>query len=218
VARVLRVAGLPPYPGVLARNEAEVRSAADGRVALKAWGPDLVHKTDVGGLVLDLDGPDAAVVAYRALQARLGDRMSAVLVQPMVDTHDGHELVVGLVREPTVGPLVHVGAGGVLTDVLDDHAFLVPPVGHSEAVRAVLGLRCAPYLRGGRGRAPLDVDAVADVLVALSDVALGLPEVAELEVNPLVVQEKGVVVLDARLRVQQVEPVTPLPTRGLRQA
>jgi len=217
VASLFRLAGLPPYPGLLARNEAEVRSAAQGAVALKAWGPDLVHKTDVGGLALGLDGPDAAAAAFRELQARLGDRMTAVLVQPMVETRDGHELVVGLVREPTVGPLVHVGAGGVLTDVLDDHAFLVPPVSHREAVKAVLGLRCAPYLKGGRGRAPLDVEAVADVLVAVSDVALGLPEVAELEVNPLVVKEKGVVALDARARIQQAEPVTPLPTRGLRQ-
>jgi acyl-CoA synthetase (NDP forming)/GNAT superfamily N-acetyltransferase len=217
VASVFRLAGLPSYLGKVAHDEAEVRAAADGLVALKAWGPDLVHKTDVGGLVLDLDGPDAAAAAFRDLQARLGDRMTTALVQPMVDTRDGHELVVGLVREPTVGPLVHVGAGGALTDALDDHAFLVPPVTHDEAVKAVLGLRCAPYLKGGRGRSPLDVDAVADVLMGLSDVALGLPEIAELEVNPLLVKEKGVVAVDARLRVQQTERVTPLPSRGLRQ-
>lgn len=217
VAAVLRLAGLPPYLGTVVQDETEVRRAADGVVAVKAWGPDLLHKSDVGGLVLGLSGPDAAVAAWRDLQARLGDRMTAALVQPMVDGRDGHELVVGLVREPSVGPLVHVGAGGVLTDELDDHAFLVPPVTRDEALRAVLGLRCAPYLRGGRGRAALDVEAVADVLVGLSDVALGLPEVAELEVNPLVVQEKGVLVVDARLRVQQAEHLTPLPSRGLRQ-
>lgn len=217
VGAVLRMAGLPAYPGTLARTEAEVRAATHGAVALKAWGPVLVHKTEAGGLVLGVEGPEEAAAAYRDVVARLGEQVSAVLVQPMVDTRDGHELVVGLVREPTVGPLVHVGAGGVLTDVLDDHAFLVPPVSHAEAVAAVQGLRCAPYLRGGRGRAPLDVDAVADALVGLSDVALGLPEVAELEVNPLLVTEKGAVALDARLRVQQVEPETPLPTRGLRQ-
>lgn len=222
VASVFRLAGLPAYLGTVVRTESEARAAAQalegGLVALKAWGPELVHKADEGGLVLDLAGPDAAAAAFRELQHRLGDRMTAALVQPMVDTRDGHELVVGLVREATVGPLVHVGAGGVLTDELDDHAFLVPPVTHDEAVRAVLGLRCAPYLRGGHGRAALDVEAVADLLVGLSDVALGLPEVAELEVNPLVVKEKGVVVLDARLRVADAETVVPLPSRGLRQS
>jgi acyl-CoA synthetase (NDP forming)/GNAT superfamily N-acetyltransferase len=215
---VLRSAGLPGVPGVLARTEDEVRAAAaDGPVAVKAWGPTLVHKSDVGGVRLHLAGPDEAAAAYREMTARLADEMQAALVQPMADV-TGHELVVGLVREPTAGPLVHVGAGGVLTDVLDDHAFLVPPVTHAEARTAVLGLRCAPYLQGGRGRPALDVDAVAEVLVALSDIARGLPEVAELEVNPLLATEHGALALDARMRIEHGVPTMPMPSRALRQA
>ncbi|MGB8649583.1 MAG: acetate--CoA ligase family protein, partial [Mycobacteriales bacterium] len=216
VQQVLRLAGLPAVPGEVVTTEDEARAAADGEVAVKAWGPTLLHKSDAGALRLGLAGPEEAATAFRGLKATLGDRMVEALVQPMVRTAGGHELVVGLVREATVGPLVHVGAGGVLTDVLDDHAFLVPPVTREEATRAILGLRCAPYLRGGRGRAALDVDAVADVLVRLSDVAQSLADVAELEINPLLVLADGVLALDARMRVEPAAPAVPLPSRAMR--
>ncbi len=123
---------------------------------------------------------------------------------------DGFALLVGVVREPTVGPLVHVGAGGPLADVLDDHSFLLPPVTRDEAREAVLSLRCSPYLQGH------DLEAVVDTLVALSDVARGLPEIAELEVNPLIVTADGARAVDGRVRVAEATVAVPMPSRALR--
>lgn len=172
-------------------------------VAMKVADPDVVHKTDRGLVQVGLRTRTEVRTAYRAFTRELG-RPPEVLVQPMAS---GAELALGLVRDPALGPLVMVAAGGVATDVWDDRAFLVPPLARADAARAVRSLRVWPLLDGFRGSPPGDVRGVERMLEALGRLALDVPEVAELDLNPVLVGPDGCVVVDAKLRL--ATPVGP---------
>jgi hypothetical protein len=162
-------------------------------VALKTAAPGVVHKSDVGGVVLGLDGPDRLAAAYAELAARLGPR---VLVAAMAGP--GVELALGVVDDPQFGPLVMVAAGGVLVEVLRDRRFALPPVGHEQALAMLDRLAVRPLLDGVRGARPAALDAVAGAIVRLSGLALDLgPLLAGLDVNPLVAGSGGCVAADA---------------------
>lgn len=165
-------------------------------VAVKAVG--LLHKSDAGGVVLDVESEDELRAAVTALLARLGPQVLSV--EEMAGGA-GVELLVGSVRDPRFGPVVVVGAGGVHAEVLDDVATALAPVGAYEAERLIGSLRVAPLLEGARGRRPLDVSAAASAVAALSQVAAAHPEISEIEVNPLLVRESGAIALDARMLV-----------------
>ena len=170
-------------------------------VALKAVGPSIVHKSDVGGVVLDLQDGEQVRSAFTAMHDRLGSAMDSAVVQHMHGGPDTLELLVGMTVDETVGPLVLVAAGGVLTDLLDDRVVRMPPDTMAAGLSQLMALRCAPRLAGFRGSPPLAVDAAAAVLLALADLAHDLPEVCELDINPLIVTPTGVLGLDARIRV-----------------
>jgi acyl-CoA synthetase (NDP forming) len=164
-------------------------------VVLKALGR--VHKSDGGGVVLGLRDRSAARSAYASMVASLAP--VAVSVEAMVDAPDGVELIVGCVHDPRFGPVLMVGLGGVLADVLDDTAVALAPVSEEAARGLLLSLRGAPLLLGTRGRAPVDLGAVAAIVARVSEVAATHPELAELELNPVLARTRGVVALDARL-------------------
>lgn len=166
-------------------------------VVLKATGR--VHKSDGGGVVLGLADRAAVVAAHADLVGRLAP--PSVSVEEMVDTADGVELIVGAVRDARFGPVVMVGLGGVLTEVLDDTRCALAPVTASTARELLLSLQGAPVLLGSRGRRAVDLDALADVVVRVSLVAAAHPELAELELNPVLARPDGVVALDARVVV-----------------
>jgi acyl-CoA synthetase (NDP forming)/ribosomal protein S18 acetylase RimI-like enzyme len=170
-------------------------------VAIKAVGPAIVHKSDVGGVALDLGTAEAVRTGFALMQSRVGQTMTSALVQRMHTDAGGLELIVGLTRDPGAGPLVLVGEGGTYTDLIDDRAVRMPPETRRAAWEQLAGLRCARRFGGYRGAAPLDTEAVVDVLMALSAMTLELPEVLELDLNPLLVTPSGVCVLDARIRV-----------------
>ena len=162
-------------------------------VVLKTAMPDIHHKSDVGGVKLGLADAAAVEAAYDDLAARLGPR---VLVSPMVT--GGVELVLGITIDPQFGPMVLVGAGGVLVEVMGDVAAVVAPASPWEVRRVLDGLAVRKLLDGVRGAPPCDVDAVVDAVVRLSVLAADLGDVlGELDVNPLLVQETGAVALDA---------------------
>ncbi len=125
--------------------------------------------------------------------------MPAYSVEAAEDTASGFELLVGARRDPAFGPVVVVGAGGVHAEILRDTAVAVAPVDAATAKALLRSLACAPLLEGARGRPPLDVDAAADAVAALSRFAAAHPEIAEVEVNPLLVRREGAVGLDARI-------------------
>ena len=189
-----------------------------GTVVLKAVGPGLVHKSDVGGVRLDLARPEDVGAAFLDMQSRLGSAMTSATVQSMVREPDGVELALGLVVDDTVGALIMVGAGGIFTDILADRALRILPLDVERAREQLLSLRCAPMLTGVRGRPPVDLDAVTDALVRLAALASDLPEVAELDINPFVAGPHGAVGLDVKLRLLARAPDAALPVRSLRSA
>jgi acyl-CoA synthetase (NDP forming) len=166
-------------------------------VAMKVADPEVVHKTDRGLVRIGLRTRLEIRDAYRDFARELGHAPD-VLVQPMAS---GAEVALGLFRDPALGPLVMVAAGGVATDVWDDRAFLVPPVARSDAQRAVRSLRVWPLVDGFRGAPPGDVAGLESMIEALGRLAVDVPEVAELDLNPVLVGPGGCVVVDVKVRL-----------------
>jgi hypothetical protein len=161
-------------------------------VVLKTARAAVGHKSDVGGVVLGLAGPAEIGAAYRDLAARLGPE---AVVSPMVAP--GVELSIGLARDPHLGLLVVVGAGGVLVEVLRDRAVGLPPLDAAGARRLLDRLAVRPVLDGVRGAGPVDLAAVVDAIVGLATMASELGDVLDaVDVNPLVCGPAGVVAVD----------------------
>jgi len=204
---LLRWHGVPFVEGAPAAclDEAFAVAAAIGYpVALKALG--LNHKSDAGGVVLDLRGPGQLAAAVRDLRARLDS--SGFSVERMADTSGGAELLAGARWDPRFGPVVLVGLGGVHAELFRDVALALAPVSQAQA-RALLGsLRGAAILGGARGRPALDLDAAAAAVAALSRAAAVHPEIREIEVNPLLVRPTGhgVLGLDSRAVLRSRNP------------
>ena len=177
----------------------EAADAVGYPVALKTV--TALHKSDVGGVVLDIRDPAALNTAYAAMAASLGP---AVTVEPMVEA--GVEISVGIVRDPAFGPLLIVAAGGTLVELLADRVVACPPVSHAGAIRLLDGLRIRPLLDGWRGQAAVDVDALAGVIVAFSQMAVEIGDVVDaVEANPVIASPRGVVAVDALVQVRGAE-------------
>jgi acyl-CoA synthetase (NDP forming) len=176
-------------------------------VAITADGPGLAHKSDAGGVLLGVSGPGQARQAFATLAGRFAGNFSGVLVQPMVT--GGTEVIVGVVQEPVFGPLVVFGLGGVATEVLGDHAARLAPLTTPDADDLIHSIRAAPLLLGHRGQPPADIDALRDTLLRVSQLADDLPQVAELDLNPVIAGPDGVTVVDARIRVTGHGPADP---------
>ncbi|MEV7805631.1 GNAT family N-acetyltransferase [Microbispora sp. NPDC088329] len=174
---------------------------------LKATGPRIVHKSDVGGVRLDLRTHEQVRQAYRDMAARLGSAMTGAIVQAMAA--EGVEMIIGGVAHETFGPLIMAGLGGVTTELLADRAFRVPPIGRAEAGRMIGELRCAPLLRGYRGRPEADIRALADQIVRVGRLMDDQPYIAELDLNPVIVTPDSAVAVDVRVRLA---PAPPLPS------
>ena len=196
--------GVPVARAHMARTPVEAGARASDigfPVALKLRSPDITHKTDVGGVRLGLTSASAVAEAAEAMLAHVGAtrpdaRLDGVLVQAMVAS--GPELLVGAHEDAQFGCLVVVGAGGIDVEVLRDTATRLAPVTPHEAATMLDELRLAPLLRGTRGRPPADLAALTRIVAAFSTLAIELPELAEIEINPLVAGAKGAVALDAR--------------------
>jgi len=201
--QLLADAGIPVIPGELATSPHQaVKAAADfgGPVALKIVSPDILHKSDIGGVRLGIDGNDAVATAYEDVLAAAakvpGAQVEGVLVSPM--RSGGTELLVGVVRDPQWGPMLAVALGGIFVEVLGDSALSPLPVTPARARELLESLRGAALLRGVRGTAPADLDALATTVARVGDLALALGDDLEfLEINPLRVDGKTVEALDA---------------------
>jgi succinyl-CoA synthetase beta subunit len=188
--------GVPTVAAEVATSLEEALAVAERvgwPVALKTATPGIVHKSEVGGVRLGLDGPDRFAAAYADLAGRLGPRaLVAAMARP------GVELALGVVADRQFGPLVMVAAGGVLVELLGDQRFALPPVDRRQARALLDRLAVRPLLDGARGAPPADLDAVADAVVAVSALALDLGHrLAALDVNPLVAGPDGCVAVDA---------------------
>ncbi len=205
---VLAAYGVPVLATETAKTPAAAADVArrlGGAVALKILSPDITHKSDVGGVALGL-APDAVEVAAEAMLARVakaapGARLDGFMVQAMAGKPGAHELIAGIASDATFGPVVLFGAGGVAVEVLADRAVGLPPLNEHLARDMIGRTRIAKLLAGYRDRPAANEAAIVDVLIRLADLAADLPAIAELDINPLLADEAGVIALDARIRI-----------------
>lgn len=199
--------GIPVPCGGLATNLVEARqiAAACGYpVVLKISSPDILHKSDVGGVVVNVADDAALVDAYETLIERIKRRvpgavLRGVYLQAMAPK--GRELIVGIDRDATFGPMLMVGLGGVYVEVMKDVTFRLCPVTPRQAREMLSELRGYALLRGVRGEAAADIEAAAEIISAVSWLAVLLPEVLELDINPVIVGDRGAGALAADVRI-----------------
>jgi acyl-CoA synthetase (NDP forming) len=194
---LLRDFGVPAPEYRLAVDEAAALAGAEALgypVVLKTAMPGVAHKSDVGGVVLNIRDAAALTEAYRDLASRLGPR---VLVTPML-TIEGVEMVMGMVVDPSFGPIVMLGAGGVFVEIMKDVCAILPPFGPDVARREIEKLKIRPLLDGARGRPAVDIDALADTLSRFSALVCALRDsVKEIDVNPLIAGPDSCIAVDA---------------------
>jgi acetyl coenzyme A synthetase (ADP forming)-like protein len=216
IDELLAAIGVRVLVAATVRNAAA--AAAEGvklgfPVALKALGPELIHKSDVGGVRLGLATDREVAESYREMGTRLGERMTGALVQQMAQP--GVELIIGVRLDPLFGPLTMLGLGGVATELLGDRSFRVLPLTDSDAAELVRSLRASPLLFGYRGSPPVDTASLEDVLQRVARLAAAVPQLAELDLNPVIVSPSGVEIVDARVRIGPVQPSPTVDVRRL---
>ena len=218
-SEVLEAYGIPVVPTGSARDEDEAAALAAHigfPVALKIRSPQIVHKTDVGGVVLGLASPEAVQAQARAMRERVlalqpQAQIDGFTVQAMVDRPGARELIVGIAADPVFGPVLLCGAGGVEVELRPQHAIGLPPLNANLAAELLARTGLEPLLAAHRGRPPLDRQGVLDTLLRVSQLACDHPALAELDINPLLVDARGVLAVDARIRVHQPgEAAAPL--------
>ncbi|MDE3075038.1 MAG: GNAT family N-acetyltransferase [Chloroflexota bacterium] len=213
--RLLSAYGISTPPSVAVHSAAEAAKACRSlgtNVAVKLSSTRVLHKSDVDGVRLGVSSPDGASQAYRSIEAALrshglAEAMEGALVQAMVT--GGVECLVGVVSDPIFGPLIAFGLGGVTTEVLGDVAFRLHPltdVDAAELVRSIKGFR---LLDGYRGRPKADVAALQSLLLRVSQLVEDVPEIVELDLNPVLALEEGAVAVDARIRLHRALSGTP---------
>lgn len=196
-AEIVSAYGIRTPPGAVAgdrKRALEVAARVGYPVALKIASPDILHKSDVGGLRIGIASPEQLSAAYDEILGRArayapDATIDGIHVQRMVPP--GREVIVGVDRDPVFGPLLMFGLGGVYVEVLRDVTFRLCPVDHAEAERMIADVRAFGLLRGARGQPPADLAAVSDAITAISSLVMDFPEILELDINPLIVGEAG---------------------------
>lgn len=209
---VLSAYGIPTVETRVVREVAALPQAAAAigyPVALKILSPDIAHKSDVGGVALDLDTPEVLLKAADSMLRRCGERapdarLDGFTVQKMVRRGGAHELIVGIALDATFGPTIIFGQGGTAVEIVGDRALALPPLNERLAHDLISRTRVYRLLNGYRDKAPVNMRALEEALIGLARLAADCPEIVELDVNPLLADEDGVLALDARIRIERV--------------
>jgi acetyltransferase len=216
VSALLRAYGIPTVETILARSPEEAAAAAapflvaGQSLVAKIMSREIVHKSDVGGVRLNLTSAQAvhaavAEIIVNAKHARPDANIIGVTLQPMIVRPKAHELIVGIADDPTFGPVICFGTGGTGVEVINDKALALPPLDLKLAKDLIGRTRIARLLRGYRDVRPVDEDALALILVKIAQLAADLPEVRDLDINPLLADASGLLALDARVAVAPME-------------
>jgi acetyltransferase len=209
---LLAAYGIPVVPTIIAMSEQDAVTEAarfNGPVVLKVYSHTITHKTDVGGVKLDLNGEAAVRAAYREIEEAMRTRRRVedfvgVVVQPMI-AREGYELILGSSIDPQFGPVLLFGAGGQLVEVFHDRALGLPPLNRTLARRMMERTRIHRALKGVRGRAPVDLGALEELLVRFSQLVVEQPRIREIDINPLLASGERIVTLDARVVLHRAE-------------
>jgi len=190
----------------IAKNADEayaIASQIGTQVAMKISSPDISHKSDMGGVELNIEASDAKAtydrIILRIKKAVPNARIEGILVQQMAP--QGHEMIVGLKKDPQFGHALMFGLGGIFVEVYKDVSFRVAPIGIKEALDMISEIKGYPILKGIRGRKPADIDAIAQVLISVSELAKN-ENIIELDINPLIAGETGAIAVDARALIE----------------
>ena len=216
LARVFSAYGIPITLAVLARDADDAVAAAKPHLAkgvpvvLKIQSPDIVHKSEVGGVRLDLTSEDAvrdaaAEILSRARAAKPDARIAGVTVFPMIVRPKARELIVGVADDPTFGPVIAFGQGGTAVEVISDKALALPPLDLALARRLIARTRVSRILKAYRNVPAADEEAIELLLVKLSQLVADFPEIREIDLNPVLADETGVIAVDARVSVARIE-------------
>jgi len=189
----------------VANNSAEVVEFADKigyPVVLKIISPDVIHKSDVGGVIVNLKDAKAVQSAYKQIvnsvkKHKPNARIVGVLVQEMAP--QSTEVIVGATKDPQFGPTLMFGLGGIFVEILKDVTFRIAPVTEDEAREMITGVKAYPILRGYRNMPPADIEAIVKILLNSSRLVMEHQEIKELDLNPIMVYEKGAKTVDARI-------------------
>jgi acyl-CoA synthetase (NDP forming) len=208
--QILQDLGVATTLGQLATSEDEAVQAAAGLgfpVVLKISSPDITHKSDIGGVQLQLQNADEVRRAYQTIMRNAADKAPAahiegVAVQPMA--RPGAEVIIGMSKDATFGPVLMFGLGGVLVELLKDVAFRVVPLSPRDAKEMIHDIKGAPMLEGYRGAPAADLEALTRILLTLSDFADHTPAIKEIDLNPVYAYDDGALAVDARIILEDV--------------
>ena len=208
VDKLLESYDIPNAPIKLAQSESEATAIANELgypIVMKVASPDILHKSDIGGVVLDIQNDDSLQIAYaqiisRVRSARPNAKIEGVYIQKQIP--DGQEVIVGMVRDPQFGPLMMFGSGGVEVEGLKDVTFGLAPLNQAEALKMIRETWAGRKLKGFRSIPAVDEESAKDVLVKLSVLAMEHEEIEEIEINPLRVLSKGTIAIDVRIKTK----------------
>lgn len=197
--------GIPVTKFKVAKNIEEATKFAEETgypVVLKIVSPDVIHKFDVGGVILNLKSTEEVRDAYNKILMNVKKykpdaKIVGILVQEMAPP--SIEVIVGATKDPQFGPALMFGFGGIFVEVLKDVAFRIAPITRSEAQEMITEIKAYPILRGYRGQPPADINAIIEILLNTSKLVMEHPEIKELDLNPIMVYEKGAKTVDARI-------------------
>lgn len=206
---ILRAFHIPVSPSINATSAADALIAAEGLglpVAMKINSPDIPHKTDVGGVRLNIREPHSVRNVFREIMAEAeqhipGARISGVTVEPMVERPHAREIMVGIARDPIFGPVISFGAGGTAVDIFADSQVALPPLNEYLSKELINSTRAARILKRFRNLPEANIDSLVEILKRVSEMACELPEIQELDINPLLVDEENAIAVDARIVV-----------------
>jgi acetyltransferase len=209
---ILAAEGIPVAEAFVAENPRRVGELANTLLAnhdacvVKILSPDISHKSDVGGVRLGLESAAAAELAAQDMLSRVARvvpaaRIDGFIVEPTIQRPNTHEIIIGMSDDSTFGPVLLFGAGGTAVEVIADRALALPPIDFLLARQLINETRISRMLAGYRDRAPANLGAIVDVLVRVSHLVVRHPEIRELDINPLLVDENGIIALDARIRI-----------------
>ena len=217
---LLAAYSIPTVPTIIAKtaDEAVAKAKETGYpVVLKLHSETVTHKTDVGGVQLNLNDEQAVRSAFKAIKGGVGaDDFLGVTVQPMINLSDAYELIVGSSIDPQFGPVVLFGMGGSLVEVFKDRALGLPPLNATLARRMIERTKIFEALKGVRGRPPVDIAAVEQLLVHFSQLVAEQHWIKELDINPLLASHEGLLALDARVLIHEAKDESRLPRLAIR--
>lgn len=169
-------------------------------IVMKIISPDVIHKSDVGGVILNINSKNEACEAFKKIEEiakNFGYKLEGVLVEEMAK--QGIETIIGAKIDPQFGPVIMFGLGGVFTEVFNDISLRIAPISKEEALEMISEIKAYKILRGYRGKKPFDLESLAEAILKVSNIIMDFNEISEIDLNPTIVYDKGYRVVDARI-------------------